>query len=645
MIQRGASRIKKRQQYVRNACDQCKRRKVKCSGEPRCQQCITHRVRCTYGHVTPSPGSSSQASSIYEGLEEGILQLKSKLDQVLEHMRGSSQDPQIHDMVPDTLLLQTIQKISNCRAALYDKRTSRLPPDDENDCQLLEWDSPTTSRSFTPGEPLISNHITSAFTPPFPLSKNEALELIDNFRFEAECFYPFIPIDSLISLAESVIDCHDSSPDLITNIQSEDWGDTLDGRNVDMLRLFLACALASRSTKETETSRRLMSMVSEKLTSRLDRPKIDAKDTAIAALLGIYHLQCDETILAWRKNTMAAKMCQELGLHKSITGKLEWVARMFWCIYILDKRFSFMVNLPFTLQDAEIEHIIPEHNDSLQYISSLVKYVRIAARFVPTMPKLGSSYIELEPSTRTSIDIEADQWAFSTSIESTFPNRSNYYTKVDEAQFHKSFVIVCRNQLKIGLYKHTLFSLSNIAQNAPLSHKAVCNASETIQSCYQLQKSTVMYDLQAVHFNFFVLSAVATLYLAVRHAPLEFSDTPRDIFMGLEILRSYCTSGKLHERVQALEKAMRRLGYDGMGVGPQLVLNEGDENLYIQGGGCAEDANEELMAYIPRLGSYNSSSLIPDAQEAEPWDDGAWIGSSTPASYMYHAWETNNEIV
>jgi Fungal specific transcription factor domain len=42
---------------------------------------------------------------------------------------------------------------------------------------------------------------------------------------------------------------------------------------------------------------------------------------------------------------------------------------MFWCIYVLDKRFSFMVNLPFTLQDSEIEHVCPE------YVSVLSRYI------------------------------------------------------------------------------------------------------------------------------------------------------------------------------------------------------------------------------------------------------------------------------
>jgi hypothetical protein len=105
----------------------------------------------------------------------------------------------------------------------------------------------------------------------------------------------------------------------------------------------------------------------------------------------------------------------------------------------------------------------------------LIKYIRIAARFVPTIPKLGNSYIEVEPSTRTSIDIEADQWALSTPTPRAIPyckDRTTPYAKEDEAQFHNSFIIVCRNQLKIALYKHTLFSSSSIAHNPSLSQSS-----------------------------------------------------------------------------------------------------------------------------------------------------------------------------
>lgn len=66
-------------------------------------------------------------------------------------------------------------------------------------------------------------------------------------------------------------------------------------------------------------------------------------------------------MLAWRKVSIAAKLCYELELHRSIERHPPWVTRLFWCIYVLDKRLSFMVSLPFTLHDADIEHMIPEY--------------------------------------------------------------------------------------------------------------------------------------------------------------------------------------------------------------------------------------------------------------------------------------------
>lgn len=32
-----------------------------------------------------------------------------------------------------------------------------------------------------------------------------------------------------------------------------------------------------------------------------------------------------------------------------------WAVRLFWCIYILDRRWSIGLSLPFTLQDADID--------------------------------------------------------------------------------------------------------------------------------------------------------------------------------------------------------------------------------------------------------------------------------------------------
>ncbi len=85
-----------------------------------------------------------------------------------------------------------------------------------------------------------------------------------------------------------------------------------------------------------------------------------------------------------------------------------------------------------------------------------------------------------------------------------------------------------------------------------------------------------MYELQAVHYNFFVLSAVAVLYLAVRHGPLTFNNAASDIFRGLEILKTCSSSGmaseRLCEKVQILENAMMSLGYNRMQINGDIYL-------------------------------------------------------------------------
>lgn len=122
-------------------------------------------------------------------------------------------------------------------------------------------------------------------TPPLTFSKDQALELIEYFRFEAECFYPFVPFESMTSLADTLLGSADGAPDHTADIESDNWDDMFDSRNADMLKVLLACAIVSKSKRETEASRRIMSTVLEKLTTKSCGPNLDVKDIAIATLL------------------------------------------------------------------------------------------------------------------------------------------------------------------------------------------------------------------------------------------------------------------------------------------------------------------------------------------------------------------------
>jgi hypothetical protein len=59
----------------------------------------------------------------------------------------------------------------------------------------------------------------------------------------------------------------------------------------------------------------------------------------------------------------------ELGLHRKESARRNlpddqvraWAMRLFWCIYILDRRWSIGLSLPFTLQDADIDPETLQH--------------------------------------------------------------------------------------------------------------------------------------------------------------------------------------------------------------------------------------------------------------------------------------------
>ena len=61
-------------------------------------------------------------------------------------------------------------------------------------------------------------------------------------------------------------------------------------------------------------------------------------------------------------------MCFEMGLHRrdSLEKAFKsqeatfWGVRLFWCVYVLDRRWSFGTGLPFAMQDAEIDPQLPE---------------------------------------------------------------------------------------------------------------------------------------------------------------------------------------------------------------------------------------------------------------------------------------------
>ena len=82
----------------------------------------------------------------------------------------------------------------------------------------------------------------------------------------------------------------------------------------------------------------------------------------------MYHFTRDDEGLAWRMIGLAARHCLELGLHRRETyatlfpdpDEQASAIRIFWSVYVLDRRWSLGTGMPFALQDADMDHNLPK---------------------------------------------------------------------------------------------------------------------------------------------------------------------------------------------------------------------------------------------------------------------------------------------
>lgn len=91
----------------------------------------------------------------------------------------------------------------------------------------------------------------------------------------------------------------------------------------------------------------------------------------------IYYFHCDDELLAWRTIGIAAREALEMGLHrrKSLFDNFKdpdtrrLATRVFWCVYVLDRRWSFGTSLSFALSDRDIDAGLPEPVSRLLFSS------------------------------------------------------------------------------------------------------------------------------------------------------------------------------------------------------------------------------------------------------------------------------------
>lgn len=269
----------------------------------------------------------------------------------------------------------------------------------------------------------------------------------------------------------------------------------------------------------------------------------------------------------------------ELGLHCQDTWlktggvfpgepQWTWASRLFWCIYVLDRRWSFGTGLPFAMQDSDMDTNLPEPGAATPYISCMISYARLSTKIWNLVMGWRTRSRAATSDYCSYLDFQVKLWADSIPPELRF-DYSHPYPRSDQndnRMMLQVFVALHANHLRTMVYRQNLLSSDSIEADIPGATIAVDTAKNTVQMLKFFSQVSDMYFQRPEPFNYFLISALAALFLAVLHAPARFSQACRpEFYTAVDLVKRSSTRARTSRRLQ---KIIRSLNSIKLNLGP-----------------------------------------------------------------------------
>lgn len=281
----------------------------------------------------------------------------------------------------------------------------------------------------------------------------------------------------------------------------------------------------------------------------------------------------DEETLAWRTIGIVERMCLEKGIHRRETlnqpailalGK-DRVLRLFWSIYILDMRWSFGTGMPFALEDTDIDPWLPEPEEKTPYLRVMIRYSRIAAKVWKFISAFNNTN-EIRKEEMNYLDWQVLRWAqeIPDALRLDHPSSPESDAAVEGTRSMRrlrAMLYLRANQLRMLIHRPVLHTAGDIVRHPGESETVVSIAKDTIRFITRLNETSDIYQLQQVTFNWFLVSALAVLFLAVSQAPTQFSVSCKaEFYWALELVKGFSSKSYISRRLWKSIRSLRRLG-------------------------------------------------------------------------------------
>ncbi|KAF2461016.1 fungal-specific transcription factor-like protein [Lineolata rhizophorae] len=619
----------KRNRYISIACNECKRRKIKCNGQTPCQRCGAMKLECVYA---PNCCNNFQDSEEFKRMDAQINSLQEQVNTLFSNLNAlrNCLDASIASTVEGSPYSQSQPPRA---VASLSQRSPHSAPDASpardtiNQPKAHRFRGPT-SAAFNLGvaksslqtmgipvtgaedgvEEAIGSREGSLVASPPPampakqtfennrqihwnkdpiwqVGKEEALRLCRLYQDEITTMYPVFDMDRLIAHATLLYRFMEAA-DRAGLVQSGLPGaDSLLDDFTCVLKLVLAVALVLEGDGKSELGERLFQAV-RPIVEAQSLNEVSVKGIRLLVISAIYYFMRDDEGLAWRIIGLAARSCMELGLHrreayhtlfKDDDERAEGT-RLFWAVYVLDRRWSFGTGLPFALQDADIDAQLAKPDDTYPYLSAMVAYGNLGSKVWKSIGNVDSSSSShcINKEEIGYLDYQVMQWHSSIpdQLKYSHPNsEKNGGTPQASRNPSKSLkrqrvsLYLRANLMRIHIYRPVLHTATSIMENMDHAQTVVEVAKDTIRVLTHTNRTTDLYQTQQVLFHYFLVSALAVLFLAVSHAPAQFSENCRDEFyMALDLVRNLSANSWVSKRLWKTIGVLKE-------VGPRLGLN------------------------------------------------------------------------
>ncbi|KAK0641296.1 hypothetical protein B0T16DRAFT_336310 [Cercophora newfieldiana] len=589
----------KRNRYISIACNECKRRKIKCNGEAPCQRCGHLKLQCLYAPNCCS--NSVKDSEEFRQVVEQVSQLQQQVNELRESMNALPQETVRLAPIQTPLPLTPSAGLTPLPA------TSTIPPIPLPPFRVPKTFSGPTSISFTvdhakktietlgyrgPREPddatlhheqmphmtpIAQTTVQPSEDPIWEFDRDEMLRLCGVYEEDIGLMYPNVKIDAVLEHLEKVTSWMEE-----VRRNGLDPNDTtlLTSKSL-LLRVILCSALAVEEHANSPRADRLYQFIEPVINRKLFSEPARAEDIPFLALAAGYRFLSNDEILAWRTMGHVTRLCFELGLHRR-----DGVAKIadaqdrrnalhtFWSTYVLDRRWSFSTGLPFVCQDDKVDPKLP-FPDNNPYQIAMVTHARLAAKIWKVVDYFEPAVIrELKLNDFQDLDREVLEWYQTVpsdlhldSIEHGATPTPSAGKKAYDLGRLRIWMRLRFLQIRTWIYTPVLHSAISITENQPLARRAVELAKETIRSLTHLNNTTEMYRRLQVFYHQFLTSAISVLFLASTHAPLQFSAYCRgEFYMALELIKGLSArswvSQRLWRTVRSLKAYAQRVGME-----------------------------------------------------------------------------------